>query len=211
MRLSGGIRYTRETKDYWRTTSAFFAKLPNFNSTFVYAPAQGKWDDFSPMVSLDWQVARRHALCARRQGLQIRRVQRPRQRAASATEYKPETVWSYEAGFKTTLEQPAPLGRAVFDNEYKDFQARIQRQRPAIQKVCRQPGAVGRECRQGEDPRGRAGGKLDPDPGAAARLPDRLSRRQVPGVLRHSLPEPQPGVPDTGLLAKVDHALRWPV
>ena len=126
VRLSGGIRYTRETKDYWRTTSAFFAKLPNFNSTFVYAPAQGKWDDFSPTVSLDWQVDKRTMLYARvAKGFKSGGFNGRANDAASATEYKPETVWSYEAGFKTTLSNQLRLDGAVFDNEYKDFQARI--------------------------------------------------------------------------------------
>ena len=126
VRLSGGIRYTHETKDYWRTTSAFFALLPVFNSTFVYAPAQGKWDDWSPTVSVDWQVDKSTMLYARvAKGFKSGGFNGRANDAASATEYKPETVWSYEAGFKTTLTNQLRLDGAIFDNEYKDFQARI--------------------------------------------------------------------------------------
>jgi iron complex outermembrane receptor protein len=42
-----------------------------------------------------------------------------------ATEYKPETVWSYEAGFKSSIANHLRVNGAVFDNQYKDFQARI--------------------------------------------------------------------------------------
>ncbi len=124
--LSGGIRYTHESKDYWRTTSAFFSLLPVFNSTFVYSPDTGKWNDWSPMASVDWQVNPSTMLYARvAKGFKSGGFNGRANDAASATEYKPETVWSYETGFKTTLAKQLRLNGAIFDNEYKDFQARI--------------------------------------------------------------------------------------
>ena len=48
----------------------------------AFAPPRGKWTDRSPMASIDWQaLPQPHALCARGQGLQIGRLQRPRQLA----------------------------------------------------------------------------------------------------------------------------------
>ena len=65
-------------------------------------------------------------LCARRQGLQIGRLQRPRQhRLRESSTYEPETAWSYEAGFKTTIAGQLRLNGAVFHTDYKDFQARV--------------------------------------------------------------------------------------
>jgi len=126
VRLSGGIRYTHETKDYWRTTSAFFSLLPIFNSTFVYAPPAGKWNDWSPMASIDWQVDKSTMLYARvAKGFQSGGFNGRANDAASATEYKPETDWSYEAGFKTTIANKLRFDGDIFDNEFKDFQARI--------------------------------------------------------------------------------------
>jgi len=126
VRLSAGIRYTHETKDYWRTTSAFFSLLPIFNSTFVYAPPKGKWNDWSPMASVDWQVDKSTMLYARvAKGFQSGGFNGRANDAASATEYKPETDWSYEAGFKTTIGNQLRLDGDIFDNEFKDFQARI--------------------------------------------------------------------------------------
>ncbi len=44
-----------------------------------------------------------------------------------ATEYKPETMWSYEAGFKSRIANQLTLNGAVFTIDYRDFQARVSR------------------------------------------------------------------------------------
>jgi iron complex outermembrane receptor protein len=126
VRLSAGIRYTKETKDYWRTTSTFFSLLPAFNSTYVFAPPKGKWHDVSPMASVDWQVTPETMVYARvAKGFKSGGFNGRANTAAESTEYDPETTWSYEAGVKTTLANQLRLSGAVFDNEYKDFQARV--------------------------------------------------------------------------------------
>ena len=126
VRLSAGIRYTRETKDYFRTTSTFFSLLPAFNSTYVFLPPKGKWHDTSPMASLDWQVTPSTMLYARvAKGFKSGGFNGRANTVVESTKYDPETVWSYEAGFKTTLGNQLRLNGAVFDNEYKDFQARV--------------------------------------------------------------------------------------
>jgi iron complex outermembrane receptor protein len=126
VRLSAGIRFTRETKDYFRTTSTFFSKLPAFNSTFAFAPPRGKWTDTSPMASVDWQVTPTTMLYARvAKGFKSGGFNGRANSTSEATKYDPETVWSYEAGFKTTIANQLRLNGAVFDNEYKDFQARV--------------------------------------------------------------------------------------
>ncbi len=126
VRLSAGIRYTKETKDYDRTTSTFFSLLPAFNATFGFAPPKGKWHDTSPMASLDWQVTPSTMLYARvAKGFKSGGFNGRANTVGEATKYDPETVWSYEAGFKTTLANQLRLNGAVFDNEYKDFQARV--------------------------------------------------------------------------------------
>lgn len=126
VRLSAGIRYTEEKKDYWRTTSTFFSKLPAFNTTYVFAPPKGKWHDTSPMVSLDWQATPDTMVYARvAKGFKSGGFNGRANTAAESTKYDPETVWSYEAGFKTTIARQLRLNGAVFYNDYKDFQARV--------------------------------------------------------------------------------------
>ena len=126
VRLSAGIRYTEEKKDYWRTTSTFFSLLPAFNTTYVFAPPKGKWHDTSPMVSLDWQATPDTMVYARvAKGFKSGGFNGRANTVAESTEYDPETVWSYEAGFKTTIAKQLRLNGAVFYNDYKDFQARV--------------------------------------------------------------------------------------
>ncbi|HET6941795.1 MAG TPA: TonB-dependent receptor, partial [Sphingomicrobium sp.] len=126
VRLSAGIRYTEEKKDYWRTTSTFFSLLPAFNTTYAFAPPKGKWHDTSPMVSLDWQATPDTMVYARvAKGFKSGGFNGRANTVAESTEYDPETVWSYEAGFKTTIAKQLRLNGSVFYNDYKDFQARV--------------------------------------------------------------------------------------
>ena len=132
-------------KDYFRTTvDLLLAAAGRSTATFAVRAAKDNWNDTSPMASSTGRsIAVDDGLCARRQGLQIGRLQRPRQHAAESTEYDPETVWSYEAGFKTTIANQLRLNGAVFYNDYKDFQARVSGiddrsgHRPSDRRRCR--------------------------------------------------------------------------
>ena len=125
LRLSAGIRYTRETKDYFRTTTVFSTSpfLPPV--PFVFEP-EGSWKDFSPMASIDWQANRNLMLYARvAKGFKSGGFNGRANNAAETSEYEPETAWSYEAGFKSTIGGQLRLNGAVFHNDYRDFQARV--------------------------------------------------------------------------------------
>ena len=124
VRLSAGIRYTKETKDYVRSTT-IFSSLAALQTTFPYAP-HDHWTDWSPMASVDWQVTPTTMLYARAaKGFKSGGFNGRANTIGEATEYKPETVWSYEAGFKSSIANQIRVNGAVFDNSYKDFQARI--------------------------------------------------------------------------------------
>ena len=126
VRLSAGLRYTKETKDYFRTTSRFFELLPFLNDVFPFEPPKGKWGDWSPMASVDWQVNPDVMLYARvAKGFKSGGFNGRSNTVAEASEYKPETVWSYEAGFKSRIADQLTLNGAVFQANYEDFQARI--------------------------------------------------------------------------------------
>ena len=125
VRLSAGIRFTHETKDYDRTTSTF-SNLALLRGTFGFTPPIGKWNDTSPMASVDWQVAPKAMLYARvAKGFKSGGFNGRANDAASATKYAPEKVISYEAGFKSTIADQLRLNGALFYNDYKDFQARV--------------------------------------------------------------------------------------
>jgi iron complex outermembrane receptor protein len=126
LRLSAGIRFTREEKNYFRTTSTFSnLALLRSAAPFVFQPSR-HWNDVSPMGSIDYQVTPSTMLYARvAKGFKSGGFNGRANSATEATAYKPETVLSYEAGFKTTIARQLRLNAAVFDNEYKNFQARV--------------------------------------------------------------------------------------
>jgi iron complex outermembrane receptor protein len=81
------------------------------------------------MASVDWQVNPATMLYARvAKGFKSGGFNGRANGATEATTYDPETVWSYEAGFKTTIASQLRLNGAVFHSTYKDFQARISDQ-----------------------------------------------------------------------------------
>ena len=127
VRLSAGVRWTKETKDYFRTTSTFSSSpLLTSVAPFDFAPPKGKWTDVSPMASLDWQATPTTMLYARvAKGFQSGGFNGRANDPSTSTKYDPEKVLSYEAGFKTTILNQLRLNGDVFYNNYKDFQARV--------------------------------------------------------------------------------------
>ena len=125
VRVSAGLRYTKETKDYFRSTFRCFGAACDL-APFVFNPDKGKWSDWSPMASIDWQVRPRTMIYARvAKGFKSGGFNGRANEPGSATEYQPETTWSYEAGFKSTIADRLRLNGAIFHSEYKDFQARV--------------------------------------------------------------------------------------
>ena len=127
LRISGGVRYTEEEKDYARTTSTFYALLPAFNATFPFAPPVAKFDDTSFMASVDYQLTDNVMLYGRfSQGFKSGGYNGRANSAAEATRYAPETAESFEIGFKASgYDNRVRLNVAAFTTEYEDFQARV--------------------------------------------------------------------------------------
>jgi iron complex outermembrane receptor protein len=124
VRISGGLRYTHETKDYDRLTTiaSNFAPFP----PYPFNPPKGKWSDLSPMASVDYQVTPSTMLYARvAKGFKSGGFNGRANSPSESSEYKPEKVLSYEAGFKSTPAQGLRLNGDVFYSNYKDFQARV--------------------------------------------------------------------------------------
>ena len=126
-RVSGGVRYTEEDKDYDRTTSTFFGALPAFNATFPFLPPVANFTDTSYMASADYQLSDNVMLYARfSQGFKSGGYNGRANSAAEATEYDPETADSYEIGFKASLnDNTVRLNVAAFTTDYQNFQARV--------------------------------------------------------------------------------------
>ena len=78
------------------------------------------------MASIDWQVMPSTMLYARvAKGFKSGGFNGRANSPAEATEYDPETVWSYEGGFKTTIANQLRFNGAVFQQRLSNFQARI--------------------------------------------------------------------------------------
>ena len=123
VRLSAGLRYTHEKKDYERSTSRFLNGA--FLDVYAFEP-NGSWNDWSPMASIDWHPIEDVMLYAKvAKGFKSGGFNGRANSAAESTEYAPETVWSYEAGFKSRVASQLTLNGTVFHNDYKDFQARV--------------------------------------------------------------------------------------
>ncbi|MFN3462644.1 MAG: TonB-dependent receptor [Terricaulis sp.] len=126
--ISGGLRYTEEEKDYFRTTSTFSS-----NALFTADPARPPvnitetWDDLSGLISLDYQLSDDFLLYGRvAQGFKSGGFNGRANNPGEEAPYDPETVTSYEAGFKSDwMDGRLRANFAVFYNDYRDFQARV--------------------------------------------------------------------------------------
>ena len=125
--VSGGVRYTREKKDYFRTTTAFFGPpLSAFDSTFAFTDGK-TWSAVTPSVSLQkqfnpqlmWYVSANRGF---KSGGFNGRANAP----SDVSTFAPEYVWTYESGLKfRSADGRATANGDVFYSNYKDFQARV--------------------------------------------------------------------------------------
>ncbi len=126
--ISGGLRYTEEEKEYFRTTSTFSSN-PIFTADPARIPVniEETWDDLSGLVSLDYQLTPDFLLYGRvAQGFKSGGFNGRANNQGEEAPYDPETVTSYEAGFKSDwFENRLRANVAVFYNDYRDFQARV--------------------------------------------------------------------------------------
>ena len=149
--LTGGLRYTRETKEYFRTTTATTSS-PVFpaiviRNTFTFPdnlPAPFNADNsvtyeaWTPSATLSYKPSRNTMVYGsvsrgfksggfngRVNGLGDVTQEIDGQRVIVPT-FKPETVWTYEVGAKGSfLDGRVNLSAAAFYSDYSNFQARV--------------------------------------------------------------------------------------
>lgn len=125
--VSGGVRYTKITKDYFRTTSTFFGPpLSGFNSTFAFNQSES-WDAVTPALVLNKEISQELMWYASaKQGFKAGGFNGRANAAAGVSTFKPEYVWTYESGMKyLSADGRVRLGGNVFYSDYQDFQARV--------------------------------------------------------------------------------------
>ncbi len=123
--ISAGARYTEETKTYVRSTSTFY-NAPAFNATFGFN-IEETWDDFSPMVSADYDLTDNMMIYARAaRGFQSGGFNGRANNPGEQAPYDPQIATSYEAGLRSDwMDGRLRANFTVFHNIFEAFQARI--------------------------------------------------------------------------------------
>ncbi|MDO1557927.1 TonB-dependent receptor [Brevundimonas sp. 2R-24] len=139
LRVTAGVRYTHESKDYWRTTTQDWTIpltgiplidgiLQPFNLDPVFTfDVSNDWSSVSPMLSADYRLSEDAMVYARvSHGFKSGGFNGRANNPGEQQPYDPETVISYEAGAKTDwFDGRLRANVALFYNEYSDFQARV--------------------------------------------------------------------------------------
>lgn len=129
--LTGGLRFTDEQKDYFRTTtiasSLLAFTLPPFSP--VTFNVSDSWQDVSPNVTLTWRPSDDRTFYAKvSKGFKSGGFNGRANGVNDPRAFEPEELWSYEAGAKLSfLDGKLTANSAIFYNQYKDFQARVSR------------------------------------------------------------------------------------
>jgi len=121
-----GIRYTKEKKDYFRTTSTFSDILGNADPAFAFSDSSD-WDAWTPTVTLDYAASDDvHYYGRVAKGFKSGGFNGRANSAADVSTFDPETVWTAEIGAKTVVADGRLLANyALFASKYDDFQARV--------------------------------------------------------------------------------------
>lgn len=124
--LSAGVRHTKDSKDYFRSTSTFSNILGNANPALAFTISDS-WSAWTPSFSLQKAFSdNAMGYVSANRGFKSGGFNG---RANSATEisaFEPEFVWTYEAGLKLQSDDRRLSGRiAAFHSKYEDFQARV--------------------------------------------------------------------------------------
>ena len=124
--LGFGARWTREEKDYFRTTSTFSDLLGVADPAFAFTDSDS-WSDWTPTITLDYAMSDSVKLYGRvAKGFKSGGFNGRANSAADVSTFDPETVWTTEFGAKTTVaDGRLRANYAVFFSQYDDFQARV--------------------------------------------------------------------------------------
>jgi len=124
--LGAGIRYTKEKKDYFRTTSTFSNILGVADPAFEF-DASDSWSDWTPTFTLDYDLTDDVRLYGRlANGFKSGGFNGRANSPADVSTFDPETVWTGEIGAKTLMaDGRLRANYALFMSRYDDFQARV--------------------------------------------------------------------------------------
>jgi len=124
--LGVGLRYTKEKKDYFRTTSTFSDLFGVADPAYEFTDSDS-WSDWTPTFTLDYRMTDDVRLYGRlAKGFKSGGFNGRANNADDAGAFDPETVWTAEIGAKTTVAGGRLRANyALFMSKYDDFQARV--------------------------------------------------------------------------------------
>lgn len=129
LRLTAGLRYTKEEKDFERVQEFYGAGQtfpPQLGTGFVATNVDESedWSMATPKLGLDYRLSKEAMIYASiSRGFKSGGFDGRSNDAFGATPYDQETLWAYEAGLKSQfLAQRLQLNAAVFFNDYDDLQ-----------------------------------------------------------------------------------------
>ena len=127
--LAAGLRYTKDEKEYDRSTSTFWgAPFGALNETVAFS-GKKDWTAVTPSLSISKDFSERvMGYISANRGFKSGGFNGRANSTADAANpvFDPEFVWTYEAGMKGTSSDGRLRGGAsVFYSDYSDFQARV--------------------------------------------------------------------------------------
>jgi iron complex outermembrane receptor protein len=124
--LGVGLRWTKEKKSYFRTTSTFSNILGTADPAFAFNESDS-WNDWTPTVTLDYALSDAVRFYGRvAKGFKSGGFNGRANGPADVSTFDPETVWSTELGAKTVMAGGSfSANYAIFMSKYDDFQARV--------------------------------------------------------------------------------------
>jgi len=127
--LAAGLRYTRESKDYDRSTSTFWGPILAVLDETVAFHGSKTWNAVTPSLSLQKAFSDQvMGYVSANRGFKSGGFNGRANSAAevSSALFDPEFVWTYEAGLKMRSANGRLQGNvAAFHSVYEDFQARV--------------------------------------------------------------------------------------
>ena len=124
--LAAGLRYTKDSKKYFRSTSTFSNILGNADPALAFNISDN-WTAFTPSVSLQKEFSDQvMGYVSANRGYKAGGFNGRANAATEISAFEPEYVWTYEAGVKMQSADRRLSGRiAAFHSQYEDFQARV--------------------------------------------------------------------------------------
>ncbi len=127
--LAAGLRWTKDKKEYDRTTSTFWgAPFSAINETVAFS-AEAEWTAVTPSVSLQKRFSERlMGYVSANRGFKSGGFNGRANTVYDTlnAKYDPEFVWTYEAGLKAqSADGRRRGGITAFVSDYQDFQARV--------------------------------------------------------------------------------------